>query len=91
MPTPLSTAGAASGADAWHELEDVLSSLGQLARSPIEPEQFYERALSECVRALSAVGGAAWLRNASGALRPVTHVNWPGAEIAADADGTPST
>jgi len=86
MPSPLSTAGAASGSDAWQELEDVLSGLGQLARSPIEPEQFYERALIECVRALSAVGGAAWLRAASGALRPVAHVNWPGAEIADHAD-----
>lgn len=86
MPTPLSTAGAASGSDAWQELEDVLAVLGQVARSPIEPEQFYERALSECVHALSAEGGAAWLRAATGALRPVAHLNWPGTEIAASAE-----
>jgi multidrug efflux pump subunit AcrA (membrane-fusion protein) len=85
MPTPLSTTGAASGSDAWQELEDVLANLGQLARSPIEPELFYEQTLGECVRALSAEGGAAWLRAATGALRPVAHVNWPAAEIAADA------
>ena len=86
MPTPLSTAGAASGSDAWQELEEVLAGLGQLARSPIDPEQFYEHVLVECVRALSAVGGAAWVRTPTGALRPVAHVNWPGAEIAASTD-----
>jgi multidrug efflux pump subunit AcrA (membrane-fusion protein) len=86
MPTPLSTAGAASGSDAWQELEDVLASLGQVARSPIEPELFYEHALGDCVRALSAEGGAAWLRAASGALRPVAHVNWRGADSAANAE-----
>ncbi len=86
MPTPLSTAGAASGSDAWQELEEVLASLGQLARTPIEPEAFYEQTLVECVRALSAVGGAAWLRASTGALRPVAHVNWRGAEISASAE-----
>ncbi len=86
MPTPLSTASAASGPDAWQELEEVLASLGQLARSPIDPEQFYEQVLVECVRALSAVGGAAWLRASNGALRPVAHVNWPGTRIAADVE-----
>jgi multidrug efflux pump subunit AcrA (membrane-fusion protein) len=84
MPTPLFTSGAASGPEGWEELEDVLTHLGQLARTPLDPEQFYEHALVECVRALSAVGGAAWLRAANGALRPVAHVNWPGAEIAAN-------
>lgn len=86
MPTPLFTPGATSGSDAWQELEDVLAELGQLARSPLEPEQFYERMLVECVRALSAVGGAAWLRAPNGALRPVAHVNWPGEAIAANAE-----
>lgn len=86
MPTPLFTPGAANGSDAWQELEDVLAELGQLARSPLEPEQFYERLLIESVRALSAVGGAAWLRAPNGALRPVAHVNWPGESIAANAE-----
>ncbi len=85
MPTPLSTAAAATGSAAWQELEEVLASIGQLARTPLEPEQFYERTLVESVRALSAVGGAAWLRSPSGTLRPVAHLNWPGAEIAANA------
>lgn len=86
MPTPLSTPGAASGSQAWQELEDVLAGFGQLARSPLAPEPFYEQVLTECVRALSAVGGAAWLRSPGGALRPVVQVNWPGAQIAASSD-----
>jgi multidrug efflux pump subunit AcrA (membrane-fusion protein) len=86
MPTPLSTSGTASGSHAWQELEEVLAGLGQLARSPLAPEQFYEQVLNECVRALSAVGGAAWLRSATGALRPAAHVNWPGKEIASNHD-----
>jgi multidrug efflux pump subunit AcrA (membrane-fusion protein) len=86
MPTPLSTAGAAGSSDTWHELEDVLSGFGRLARSPIEPEHFYERVLVECVRALSATGGAAWLRSSSGTLRPVAHIHWPGSEMAANSE-----
>src|SRR3990172_7602885 len=53
---------------------------------PLAPGQFYARPLVECARALSAGGGAAWLQSPSGALRPVASVNWPGAEIAANAD-----
>lgn len=86
MPTPLSTPGAASSSHAWQELEDVLAGLGQLTRSPLAPEPFYEHLLVESVRALSAVGGAAWLRTASGTLRPVAHTNWPGAQLAANSD-----
>jgi multidrug efflux pump subunit AcrA (membrane-fusion protein) len=86
MPNPLSNTSAASGADAWQELEEVLAHVGQLARSPLDPEQFYEQTLVECVRALSAVGGAVWLRTPAGALRPIAHVNWPGAEIAASTE-----
>lgn len=84
MPTPLFTPGAASGSDTWQELEDVLAGLGRLARSPLDPAQFYEQTLTACIRALSAVGGVAWLRAPNGALRPAAYVNWPGADIAAN-------
>jgi multidrug efflux pump subunit AcrA (membrane-fusion protein) len=83
MPTPPPAAGALPGADAWQELEEVLAELGQLARSPISPEMFYDDALAATVRALSAEGGAIWLRSAGGALRPVAQLNWHGASIAA--------
>jgi multidrug efflux pump subunit AcrA (membrane-fusion protein) len=85
MPSPLSTAANASGSGTWHELEDVLTRLGQLARSPLAPDAFYDRALAECVRAISAQGGTAWLRSGGSALRAVAQINWP-AEIAASAD-----
>jgi multidrug efflux pump subunit AcrA (membrane-fusion protein) len=82
MPTPLSIADTAAGAGAWHELEDVLAGLGQLARSPLASEVFYGRALAESVRALSAQAGMVWLRSTGGALRPVTQINWPAADFA---------
>jgi multidrug efflux pump subunit AcrA (membrane-fusion protein) len=84
MPSPPSST-AATVSSTWHELEDVLVRLGQLARSPLAPEAFYDRALAECVRAISAQGGAAWLRSGSSALRAVTQINWP-AEIVTSAD-----
>jgi multidrug efflux pump subunit AcrA (membrane-fusion protein) len=86
MPTPLPISEFAPGNGAWHELEDVLASLGQLARSPLEPEEFYGRLLAGSVHALSAQGGIVWLRGAGGALRPVTQINWPAANFTG-ADG----
>jgi multidrug efflux pump subunit AcrA (membrane-fusion protein) len=79
-------AATATDAGAWHELEDVLAGLGQLARTPVEPEEFYGRALAETVRSLSAQGGIVWLRSAGESLRPVTQINWPAAEFAASSD-----
>lgn len=84
MSAPGSTTDAASGAGAWQELEDTVAGLAQLARSPLPPERFYSTLLEECVRALSAVGGAVWLRSADGVMRPVAQIHWPGAQIAAD-------
>lgn len=86
MSSPLSTTGSASGAGAWQELEDVLAGLGQFARSRVPPERFYSTLLEECVRALSAAGGAVWLRSAEGAMRPVAQTHWPAAQFAADDD-----
>ena len=55
----------------WQELEEVFARLGQLARSPVAPQEFYRTVLDQSVRALSAEGGAVWLRAASGALQLV--------------------
>lgn len=87
MSARLSTGGAASDAPAWQQLEDVFAGLGRLARSHVAPDEFYRKLLDESVRALSAVGGAVWLRAPGGALRPVVQINWPGAQIAADDQG----
>lgn len=84
MSADLSTTGGASEAGAWQELEDSLAGLGQLARSRVPPERFYGMLLEECVRALSAVGGAVWLRSGDGVLRPVAQVDWPPAQLATD-------
>src|SRR5262245_28745194 len=62
MPAPLSTGGARPESHAWQELEDVFSALGQLARSPTAPLEFYRTVLDQSVRALSAAGGVVWLR-----------------------------
>ncbi len=86
MSARLSTGGAASDDQAWQQLEDVFAGLGQLARSSVAPDEFYRKLLDRSVRALSAVGGAVWLRAPGGAMRPVVQINWPGDAIAADDD-----
>jgi multidrug efflux pump subunit AcrA (membrane-fusion protein) len=81
-PLPISSSEIAPNSAAWNELEDVLVSLGQLARSPLAPEEFYGRVLAGSVHALSAQGGIVWLRATGGALRAVTQINWPAADFA---------
>lgn len=73
MSAPLSTTGASSES-AWQELEDVFAGLGQLARSGVAPQEFYRTLLDQSVRALAAVGGAVWLRAASGVFQPVVQI-----------------
>ncbi|MCI0331615.1 MAG: HlyD family efflux transporter periplasmic adaptor subunit [Planctomycetes bacterium] len=86
MPAPLSTTGASSESHTWQELEEVFAALGQLARSSVAPPEFYRTLLDQSVRALSAAGGAVWLRAAGGALQPVAQINWPRNHFAGDDD-----
>src|SRR3954449_5819126 len=69
MSAPLSPSGAPTELRTWQELEEVFARLGQLARSPVAPQEFYRTVLDQSVRALSAEGGAVWLRASSGALQ----------------------
>src|SRR5256885_5158238 len=69
MSAPLPTSGAPLELKTWQELEDVFARLSQLARSPVAPQEFYRTVLDQSVRALSAEGGAVWLRPASGTLQ----------------------
>src|SRR3954454_15828360 len=69
MSAPLPTSGAPLELQTWQELEEVFAGLGQLARSPAAPQEFYRTVLDQSVRALSAEGGAVWLRAASAALQ----------------------
>jgi multidrug efflux pump subunit AcrA (membrane-fusion protein) len=93
MPAPLSTTDHPSGgarrcgdseSHTWQELEDVFAALGQLARSSATPPDFYRTLLDQSVRALSAIGGAVWLRNANGSLQPIAQINWPRDRFAVD-------
>jgi hypothetical protein len=86
MPAPLTPTSHAADFSAWHELEEVLAELGALARSHAAPHEFYRQALEQSLRALSAVGGAVWLRNESGSLQPIVHVNWRPLSDSADED-----
>src|SRR4051812_11244796 len=76
MSAPLPTGGAPLEVQTWHELEDVFAQLSQLARSPIAPHDFYRTVLDQSVRALSAEGGAVWLR-ASGAFQIAAQTGHP--------------
>src|SRR3954470_12146424 len=69
MSAPLPMGGAPLEVQTWHELEDVFAQLSQLARSPAAPQEFYRTVLDQSVRALSAEGGAVWLRSANGAMQ----------------------
>lgn len=86
MAAQLTTTGASSEWNTWQELEDVFSSLGQLARAPLAPDEFYRSLLDECTRALSARAGVVWLRSAD-TFRALAHVRWSVAEAASD-EGT---
>jgi multidrug efflux pump subunit AcrA (membrane-fusion protein) len=76
MSAPLSTSGVPSESHTWQELEEVFAALGQLARAPVAPPEFYREVLDQSVRALSAVGGAVWLRGAGGVMQPIVHTGW---------------
>jgi len=77
MSAPFSTTGASSESNAWHELEDVFARLGRLARSAAAPHEFYQALLDGTVPALSAAGGAVWLRAADATFRQNAQIGWP--------------
>src|SRR5690242_16494690 len=69
MSAPLPTSGAHPELRTWQELEDVLARLSHLARTSVAPPEFYRSVLDQSVLALSADGGAVWLRTTSGAAQ----------------------
>ncbi len=86
MSAPLSTSGGRrsdSEPHVWQELEDVFAGLSQLARTEIASQEFYRSLLDEVVRALSAIGGAAWLP-ARRAFQPIAQTGWNRGEVPAD-------
>src|SRR5262245_6975469 len=83
MSTPLSKTNPHPGADVWQELEDVLADIGQLARTSVSTEEFYQQVLALSVRALSAGGGCVWLALPNGTLRLIAENNWREIEASA--------
>ena len=69
----------------WHELEEVFTALGQAARSAVTPHEFYRTVLEQSVRALSALGGVAWLR-AGGSMQPIAQTGRTGGDSARSED-----
>src|SRR6476661_5193791 len=69
MSAPLPTSGAHPELQAWQELEEVFARLSHLARTSVAPPEFYRTVLEQSVLALSADGGAVWLRGWKGARR----------------------
>ncbi len=83
MATPFPTTELPPNTAAWHELEDAFAALGRLVRSPATPAEFYRELLDQSVRALSAVGGAVWLRGDRGGFQLIAQNGWPLAAAAA--------
>ena len=52
--------------DAWHEVDQLVEGIAQLAKSDIPPDKFYADVLQRIVSALGAEGGAVWTRGQEG-------------------------
>jgi len=50
-------------------LKNLVGKIGELCRQPVGDEQFYPQYLQHLMNAMSALGGAIWLKNASGDWR----------------------
>lgn len=50
----------------WQHLDDLVDEIAALAQSDASVREFWSRLLDRTIAALSAVGGAIWLRGASG-------------------------
>lgn len=46
--------------DSWQQVEEFLSNLHELARAPVEAEEFYRQLLAGSLGILAARGGAVW-------------------------------
>jgi multidrug efflux pump subunit AcrA (membrane-fusion protein) len=77
--------GAPAESQTWQELEEVFAAFGQLARSPVSPQEFYRTVLEQSVRALSAIGGGAWLR-AGNSIQQVAQAGHSGDEGGSNSD-----
>ncbi|MGO9115675.1 MAG: efflux RND transporter periplasmic adaptor subunit [Thermoguttaceae bacterium] len=52
--------------DAWHEVDQLVEEIAQLAKSDISPDKFYANVLERIVSALGAEGGSVWTSGEDG-------------------------
>jgi multidrug efflux pump subunit AcrA (membrane-fusion protein) len=64
-----------TAADSWRQIEDLLSSLHELARAPSEPGEFYQKLLEGCVSTLAASGGTVWHLDGRGKWQTMVSIN----------------
>jgi len=50
------------------EIDVVVEEIASLSRAPVAPSEFYPEFLRRVVAGLAALGGAVWIRHASGRL-----------------------
>ena len=60
---------------AKREIQVIVQQIGELSRSDIEPDRYYEEFLNKVVAALAAVGGAVWTQSDAGGLQLAYQIN----------------
>lgn len=64
------------------EIDDLLDEVARLARTDASPPTFHLELLERAVRALAGVGGAVWIRSATGTWRTDSQVDHTDARLA---------
>ncbi len=60
---------------AKREIQAILQQIGDLSRSDVTPDRYYEEFLKRVVSALAAVGGAVWTVSETGVLQLAYQIN----------------
>ncbi len=60
---------------AKREIQTIIQQIGELSRTDIEPDRYYEEFLKRVVSALAAVGGAVWTVSDAGVLQLAYQIN----------------
>lgn len=68
----------------WREIDQVVDSIAQLARSEESPRKFYTALLEHLIAAMAAQGGAVWIQTANDQLRQECLIGPPHPWLAED-------
>lgn len=60
---------------AKREIQTIIQQIGELSRTDMTPDRYYEEFLKRVVSALAAVGGAVWTVSEAGALQLAYQIN----------------